>query len=66
VVTPLGHGTNQVTVKAKEVLAKHLGTTETKVISDHSLPILVRQLALHANVSEDQIDAIIYCAQIIK
>jgi tuberous sclerosis protein 2 len=53
VVTPLGHGTNQVVVKTKDVLAKHLGacSEEPRVISDQSLPTLVRQLALHANVS---------------
>ncbi|XP_059490501.1 tuberin isoform X2 [Neocloeon triangulifer] len=52
VVTPMGHGTNQVTVKIKDDLTEHLGASQvTRIISDQSLPTLVRQLALHANLA---------------
>ncbi|XP_065337125.1 tuberin [Cloeon dipterum] len=52
VVTPMGHGTNQVTMKIKEDLTEHLGASQvTRIISDQSLPTLVRQLALHANLA---------------
>jgi len=51
VVTPMGHGTNHVTVKIKDDLTEHLGASQvTRIISDQNLPTLVRQLALHANV----------------
>jgi len=53
VVTPMGHGTNQVTVKIKDDLTEHLGSAQvTRIISDQNLPTLVRQLALHANVNK--------------
>jgi tuberous sclerosis 2 len=53
VVTPMGHGTNHVTVKIKDDLTEHLGASQvTRIISDQNLPTLVRQLALHANVSK--------------
>lgn len=51
VIQPLDHGTNQVTVQAREELAEHIGHSEPKIISDQNLAILSRQLALHANVS---------------
>lgn len=50
-IQPLDHGTNQVTVQAREELAEHIGHSEPKIISDQNLAILSRQLALHANVS---------------
>lgn len=51
VIQPLGHGTNQVSVKTREDLAEHIGHSESKIVSDQNLAILARQLALHANVS---------------
>ncbi|XP_012271509.1 tuberin isoform X2 [Orussus abietinus] len=51
VIQPLDHGTNQVIVQAKEELAKHIGHSEPKIISDQNLAILARQLALHANLA---------------
>lgn len=51
VIQPLDHGTNQVTVQAREELAEHIGHSEPKIISDQNLAILSRQLALHANVN---------------
>lgn len=50
-IQPLDHGTNQITVQAREELAEHIGHSEPKLISDQNLAILSRQLALHANVS---------------
>lgn len=50
-IQPLDHGTNQVTVQAREELAEHIGHSEPKIISDKNLAILSRQLALHANVN---------------
>ncbi|KAK2584988.1 hypothetical protein KPH14_008518 [Odynerus spinipes] len=51
VIQPLDHGTNQVTVQAREELAEHIGHSEPKIISDQNLAILARQLALHANLA---------------
>ncbi|XP_025075261.1 tuberin [Pogonomyrmex barbatus] len=51
VIQPLDHGTNQVTVQAREELAEHIGHSEPKIISDQNLAILSRQLALHANLA---------------
>ncbi|KAF7385574.1 hypothetical protein HZH68_014004 [Vespula germanica] len=51
VIQPLDHGTNQVTVQAREELAEHIGHSEPKIISDENLAILARQLALHANLA---------------
>ncbi|XP_034935459.1 tuberin [Chelonus insularis] len=51
VIQPLDHGTNQVTVQAREELAEHIGHSELKIISDQNLGILTRQLALHANLA---------------
>ncbi|XP_043279652.1 tuberin isoform X2 [Venturia canescens] len=51
IIQPLDHGTNQVTVQAREELAEHIGHSEPKIISDQNLAILSRQLALHANLA---------------
>ncbi|XP_014260624.1 tuberin [Cimex lectularius] len=51
VVEPLEHGTNQVIVKAKEEVVQHICHTEYKIISDQSVAILARQLALHSNLA---------------
>ncbi|OXU24396.1 hypothetical protein TSAR_012885 [Trichomalopsis sarcophagae] len=51
IIQPLDHGTNQVTVQARDELSKHIGHSEPKIISDHNLAILSRQLALHANLA---------------
>lgn len=51
-IQPLDHGTNQLTVQAREEhIREHIGHSEPKIISDQNLAILSRQLALHANVS---------------
>lgn len=50
-IQPLDHGSNQVTLRIRDIL-KDLGlTSEPRVVSDLNLGILARQLALHANVS---------------
>ncbi|XP_011497969.1 PREDICTED: tuberin [Ceratosolen solmsi marchali] len=51
VIQPLDHGTNQLTVQAREELSEHIGHSEPKIISDQNLAILSRQLALHANLA---------------
>ncbi|CAH1389862.1 unnamed protein product [Nezara viridula] len=51
VVEPLDLGTNQIIVKAKEELHQHINHTEYKVVSDHSVAILARQLAVHSNLA---------------
>lgn len=52
VIQPLDHGTNQLTVQAREEhIKEHIGHSEPKIISDQNLALLSRQLALHANVN---------------
>ncbi|XP_020281635.1 tuberin [Pseudomyrmex gracilis] len=51
VIQPLDHGTNQVTVQAREELAEHIGHSEPKITSDQNLALLSVQLALHANLA---------------
>ncbi|KAL4240095.1 Tuberous sclerosis 2-like protein [Mactra antiquata] len=60
VIKPLDHGSNAVTLQAKEVpfqdqittdIAGILGHTDTKVISDANLSALVRQIAIHCNLA---------------
>jgi len=51
VVEPLEHGSNQVIVKARDELVQHICHTDYKIISDHSVAILARQLALHSNLA---------------
>ncbi|XP_026278513.1 tuberin isoform X1 [Frankliniella occidentalis] len=50
-IQPLDHGSNQVTLRTRDML-KDLGlTSEPRVVSDLNLGILARQLALHANLA---------------
>uniref|UniRef100_A0AAU7B8N1 Tuberin n=1 Tax=Pyrrhocoris apterus TaxID=37000 RepID=A0AAU7B8N1_PYRAP len=51
VVEPLDLATNQVIVKAREELHPHICHTEYKVVSDESVAILARQLAVHSNLA---------------
>lgn len=51
VIEPLDLGTNQVIVKARDELHQHICHTEYKVVSDESVPILARQLAVHSNLA---------------
>ena len=51
VIKPLDYNSNLVSVRVKEELRNVVTNTGPHVISDDNLPILVRQLAVHANVS---------------
>ncbi|XP_035706694.1 tuberin isoform X3 [Folsomia candida] len=52
IIQPLDHRTNRVVVKsALPILADHIGHSEAKIVSDQNLPIMARQLALHANLA---------------
>ena len=51
VIRPLDYNSNLVTVRMKEDLGNVVTNTGPHVISDDNLPILVRQLAVHTNVS---------------
>lgn len=53
IVTPLGFNTNQVRyVFHKDCVKKAIGATSGPwLVSDRCLPLLVRQLALHANMA---------------
>ncbi|XP_014675180.1 PREDICTED: tuberin-like [Priapulus caudatus] len=50
IIKPLDHESNMVSVCAKEELSE-IGHGEPKIISDRHLPILARQLALHADLA---------------
>lgn len=51
VVEPLELNSNRIFVRCKDDVAKFIGHTEPKILSDVSAPGYARQLALHANVS---------------
>ena len=53
---PLDQESNCVSIRFKEELKDQLVDTGPRVISDSRLPILVRQLAVHVNVSKVCID----------
>lgn len=52
IVEPLELNTNRIYVKARPEIAKFVCHPEPKIVSDGSAPLLARQLALHANVSD--------------
>ncbi|XP_052788101.1 tuberin-like isoform X2 [Mya arenaria] len=51
VIRPLDYESNAVTLQAKEDIAGTLGHTDTKIISDHNLAALIRQIAIHCNLA---------------
>jgi len=51
VIQPWDHGSNIVTIKTKPDLVNLIGHSAPKIISNEHLPILARQLALHANLA---------------
>ncbi|XP_044760648.1 tuberin isoform X2 [Coccinella septempunctata] len=53
IIQPMDQNLNRVTVKCKEVLINLMGAgcQETKIVSDQSVAILARQLALHCNLA---------------
>jgi hypothetical protein len=50
IVEPLDYCCNKVEVKVKSDLLKIIGSNEVIIVSDQSVSILVRQLAIHADV----------------
>ncbi|GAB6025853.1 hypothetical protein CHUAL_011832 [Chamberlinius hualienensis] len=51
VIQPLDCESNLVTVKTKPELSSLLGSCDAKIVSDSNLAVLVRQLALYANLA---------------
>ncbi|XP_063917194.1 tuberin isoform X2 [Zophobas morio] len=51
IVEPLDYGCNKVEVKVKSDLLKIIGSNEVISVSDQSVSILVRQLAIHADLA---------------
>ncbi|KAH9404411.1 Tuberous sclerosis 2-like protein [Tyrophagus putrescentiae] len=52
VITPLERESNSVQmIGAKKEFIEFIGHSEAQIISDHALPVYVRQLALHANLA---------------
>uniref|UniRef100_A0A182MSN4 Rap-GAP domain-containing protein n=1 Tax=Anopheles culicifacies TaxID=139723 RepID=A0A182MSN4_9DIPT len=53
IVEPIELNSNRVFIRSKDDIAQHV-TRDTKIVSDHTAPLLARQMALHANVSHRQ------------
>uniref|UniRef100_A0A8C4H3E4 Tuberin n=1 Tax=Dicentrarchus labrax TaxID=13489 RepID=A0A8C4H3E4_DICLA len=51
IIKPLDYECNLVTLQCRKDLEGLVDTTVAKIVSDRNLPLLVRQMALHANVS---------------
>ncbi|XP_068606773.1 tuberin isoform X2 [Brachionichthys hirsutus] len=51
IVKPLDYECNLVTLQCRKDLEGLVDTTVAKIISDRNLPLLVRQMALHANMA---------------
>ncbi|XP_013790391.1 tuberin-like [Limulus polyphemus] len=51
IIQPGDFNSNIVTVKTKQELLEIIGHCDPHIVSDHSLSIYVRQLALHANLA---------------
>ncbi|XP_076040511.1 TSC complex subunit tuberin isoform X2 [Oratosquilla oratoria] len=50
-VVPSDHATNAVEVLCKREVSEYIGEGHPRLVSDVNLPIVVRQLALHANLA---------------
>nr|XP_040237462.2 tuberin isoform X1 [Anopheles coluzzii] len=50
IVEPIELNSNRVFIRSKDDIAQHV-TRETKIVSDHTAPLLARQMALHANLA---------------
>uniref|UniRef100_A0AAX7USW7 Tuberin n=1 Tax=Astatotilapia calliptera TaxID=8154 RepID=A0AAX7USW7_ASTCA len=50
IIKPLDYECNLVTLQCRKDLEGLVDTTVAKIVSDRNLPLLVRQMALHANV----------------
>ncbi|XP_038817289.1 tuberin isoform X1 [Salvelinus namaycush] len=51
IIKPLDYGSNLVTLQCKKDLEGLVDTSVVKIVSDQNLPLLVRQMALHANMA---------------
>ncbi|XP_008315483.1 tuberin isoform X2 [Cynoglossus semilaevis] len=51
IIKPLDYECNLVTLQCRKDLEKLVDTSVAKIISDRNLPLLVRQMALHANMA---------------
>ncbi|XP_068177466.1 tuberin isoform X2 [Antennarius striatus] len=51
VIKPLDYDCNLVTLQCRKDLEGLVDTTVAKIVSDRNLPLLVRQMALHANMA---------------
>lgn len=51
IIKPLDYGSNLVTLQCKKDLDGLVDTSVVKIVSDQNLPLLVRQMALHANMA---------------
>ncbi|KFB51320.1 tuberous sclerosis complex 2 (TSC2) [Anopheles sinensis] len=50
VVEPIELNSNRVFIRSKDDISQHV-TRETRIVSDHTAPLLARQMALHANLA---------------
>uniref|UniRef100_A0A672H5U5 Tuberin n=1 Tax=Salarias fasciatus TaxID=181472 RepID=A0A672H5U5_SALFA len=57
IIKPLDYECNLVTLQCRKDLEGLVDTTVAKIVSDRNLPLLVRQMALHANVMAGQTPA---------
>uniref|UniRef100_A0A1A8ITX1 Tuberin n=1 Tax=Nothobranchius kuhntae TaxID=321403 RepID=A0A1A8ITX1_NOTKU len=51
IIKPLDYECNLVSLQCRKDLEGLVDTTVAKIVSDHNLPLLVRQMALHANMA---------------
>ncbi|CAH1794876.1 unnamed protein product [Owenia fusiformis] len=51
VIQPLDHASNAVTVQTAQDITSIIGHTDTKIVSDQHLAVLVRQMAIHADLA---------------
>nr|XP_020451690.1 tuberin isoform X2 [Monopterus albus] len=51
IIKPLDYECNLVTLQCRKDLESLVDTTVAKIVSDRNLPLLVRQMALHANMA---------------
>lgn len=50
IVQPMELNTNKIFLIAKQEVTEYICSSESKIVSDKSAPLLARQMALHANV----------------
>ncbi|KAG7164375.1 Tuberin-like, partial [Homarus americanus] len=57
-VVPYDHHTNTVGLLCRPELREYIGNGDPRLVSDDNLPVLVRQLALHANLASMILDSL--------